>query len=37
VLHFQRVNARRYFDAAGIPGRTLDVDALDENQETAGR
>jgi hypothetical protein len=38
VLHFQRLNARRYFDVAvaGFPGRTLGVDAPDGSQETAG-
>ena len=37
VLHFQRVQSQRYFDAAGFPGRTLGLDAKDGRQKTAGK
>ena len=36
VLHFQRVQSQRYFDAAGFPGRTLGLDAQGK-QKTAGK
>jgi predicted AlkP superfamily pyrophosphatase or phosphodiesterase len=35
VLNFQRIQSRRYFDAAGFPGRTLGLDAHDGKQKTA--
>ena len=38
VLNFQRVGNQRYFDAAGIPGRTVGLDAEPSGkQKTAGK
>ncbi len=37
VLKFQRVEAQRYFDVAGFPGRTLGLEAEGGKQKTAGK
>jgi hypothetical protein len=37
VLNFQRVGTRRYFDAAGFPGRTLGLEVEGGKQKTAGK
>ena len=38
VLNFQRVGTQRYFDAAGFPGRTLGLEAVEGGkQKTAGK
>src|SRR5947199_2219329 len=37
VLHFQRVGSQRYFDAAGLPGRTLGLEVEGGKQKTAGK
>ena len=37
VLKFQRVLEQRYFDAAGFPGRTVELEAEGGKQRTAGK
>jgi hypothetical protein len=37
VVKFQRVLSQRYFDVAGFPGRSVELDAEDGKRKTAGK